>query len=179
MRSLRSKSAMRSRLSAIATVRALVGILGAAALLLACYQMAERYFLPTLGSVWVEESVIYLIAWATFLGCAALVYDDKHVRADVVIRLLSPRGQRYVELLNCLLSIAFCGSVCWLAYLIAADAFAVDERSTTGSSFPIWIFYAALPVGMLLSVVWYLRRIGRLLFGFEAREFSVRSGHDA
>jgi C4-dicarboxylate transporter DctQ subunit len=75
--------------------------------------------------------------------------------------------------------LAFCATVMWFGYLIAVDAFALDERSTTGSSFPIWIFYTSLPVGMLLSVVWYVRRIRNLAFHFEAQEFSVRSGHDA
>ena len=38
--------------------RRLVGALGIAALAMACWQMAERYLLPKLGSVWVEEVVI-------------------------------------------------------------------------------------------------------------------------
>ena len=53
--------------------RRLVGALGIAALAMACWQMAERYLLPKLGSVWIEETVIYLFAWGTFLAVALLV----------------------------------------------------------------------------------------------------------
>lgn len=168
-----------SSASANKLTHVLVGYLGLAALLLACWQMAERYLLPQLGSVWVEEVVIYLIAWATFLGAAALVHDDKHVRADVLIRLMPLPVQRYVEMFNCLLGLMFCGAIAWLGWLITVDALRMDERSATGSAFPIWIFQASLPVGVFLSAIWYARRIFKLAFRFEAGEFEVKSGHDA
>lgn len=159
--------------------RRLVGTLGIAALAMACWQMAERYLLPKLGSVWVEEVVIYLFSWGTFLAVALLVHDDKHVRADVIIRLLPAHLQRRVEFLNCLLGLGFCVIVAWFGGAVAVDAFSLDERSVTGSSIPIWLFYASLPVGMSLSAAWYLRRLYRLAFHFNAHTFSVRSGHDA
>ena len=159
--------------------RRLVGALGIAALAMACWQMAERYLLPKLGSVWIEETVIYLFAWGTFLAVALLVQEDKHVRADVIVRLLPAHLQRRVELLNCLLGFFFCAVVAWFGGVVAVDAFSLDERSVTGSSIPIWFFYASLPVGMSLSAAWYLRQLYRLAFRVDPRTFSIRSGHDA
>lgn len=159
--------------------RGLIGILGTIALLLSCWQMAERYLFPQIGSVWVEEIVVYLIAWATFLGTAALVYDDQHVRGDAIIHLLPLRVQRILEIMNSAMGFAFCGIVAWFGYLIALDAFTVDERSVTGSAFPIWLFYVSLPVGMALAVVWYVRRVFLLTFRFDPTKFSVQSGQEA
>lgn len=159
--------------------RGLIGILGTVALVMSCWQMSERYLFPHIGSVWVEETVVYLIAWATFLGTAALVYEDQHVRGDAVIHLFPLGVQRILETFNSVLGLAFCAVVAWFGYLIAADAFAIDERSVTGSAFPIWIFYVSLPVGMFLAAVWYVRRVFQLLFRFDASKFSVRSGQEA
>lgn len=158
---------------------ALVGILGTVALLLSCWQMIERYLLPQVGSVWVEEIVVYLIAWATFLGTAVLVYEDQHVRGDAIIHLFPIRAQRAMEIVNSALGLAFCAIVAWFGYLIALDAFAIDERSVTGSAFPIWMFYVSLPIGMALATAWYLRRVFQLTFRFDPRKFAVRSGQEA
>ena len=160
-------------------IRKLVGVLGISALTLACWQMAERYLIPKLGSVWVEEVVIYLFSWGTFLSVALLVHNDKHVRADVVIRLMSPQLQRQIEFINCLLSLVFSLIVAWYGGAVTIDAFSLDERSVTGSSIPIWLFYASLPSGMVLCATWYIRRLYQLAFQFDLSSFSVRSGHEA
>jgi TRAP-type C4-dicarboxylate transport system permease small subunit len=159
--------------------RTAIGCAGIVALAFASWQVAERYVFPELGSIWADEAVIYVIGFATFLSVSVLVFDDKHVRADVVIRALPIAWQRWLELLNCALGLLFCGIVGWYGFELTLDAFQTDERSVTGSAFPIWFFYATLPLGMLLSVIWYLRRIHRITLRFDAAEFSVSSGHEA
>jgi TRAP-type C4-dicarboxylate transport system permease small subunit len=160
-------------------VRSIVGYGGVAALALATWQMSERYIFPELGSNWADEAVIYIIGWCTFLCVALLVRIDKHIRADLVVRALPLKAQRAIEFVNSLLGLLFCLVLGWYGYLLTLDAFITDERSVTGSAFPIWIFYASLPVGMLLTVIWYGRRLFQLLFAFNPKEFSIRSGHDA
>lgn len=159
--------------------RALIGWLGTVALLLACWQMAQRYFFPQMALMFVEETVIYLIAWATFLGVAVLVYEDDHVRADVIFRVISKPGQRFLEIVNSSLGLMLCAVIGWYGYLVTIDAFLSDERSVTGAAIPMWLFYASLPTGMILSTMWFARRLVLLTWRFDPAKFAIHSGHEA
>jgi C4-dicarboxylate transporter DctQ subunit len=43
----------------------------------------------------------------------------------------------------------------------------LDERSSTGLEFPMWIYYAALPTGGGLMAVRYIMRLIRFLFFYD------------
>jgi len=38
-----------------------------------------------------------------------LVRTDGHVRPDLVLRLVPPGGQRWMEAVNCVVALVFCG----------------------------------------------------------------------
>ena len=76
-----------------------------------------------------------------------LVRTDGHVRPDLVLRMLPPQAQRWVEVFNCLVAIVFCVGMVWYGWEIVDTACMLDERSSTDLQFPMWIYYLALPVG--------------------------------
>jgi C4-dicarboxylate transporter DctQ subunit len=53
----------------------------------------------------------------------------------------------------------------------------LDEHSSTDFSFPMWIYYSALPVGGLLMTVRYCIRLYRYLFAFDPETMTI--GHTA
>jgi len=153
--------------------RRLTGLLGALALAIGAYQIFGRYIDPRLAITWGDETTVYIIVWGIFIASSQLVRTDGHVRPDLVLRVLKPRHQRIVEIANCVVAIGFCAGLTWFGWRIAVSSFDLDERSSTGLSFPMWIYYACLPTGALLMTVRYLIRLYRYVFRFDAATMSI------
>jgi len=158
--------------------RVLTGVVAAIALLISCYEMATRYFFPRMSPDWATEIVIYLIVWAVFISGSALVRDNRHVRADLVVRLFSPQTQRGMEIFNCIIGLGFCGVVCWFGIAVVDFAYMVDERSESSLLFPIFLYYLCLPVGMFLMTLRYLIRLYQYIFAFDPDTMVITGDED-
>jgi len=155
--------------------RLLVGLLGAGALGIAVVQVFGRYIDPAGAINWAEEVIVYVAVWAVMLIASQLVRTDGHVRPDLVLRLLPPRGQRWLEMLNCLVAIAFTGGMVWYGWRVVSTALLLDQRSSSDLQFPMWIYYAALPTGGALMLMRYVIRLVRYAFLFDPATMTV--GH--
>ncbi|MFI4983538.1 MAG: TRAP transporter small permease, partial [Nevskiales bacterium] len=153
----------------------LVGLLGLAALGVGMWQVFGRYIDSRLSSGWGDELIVYIVVWAVMIVASQLVRHDGHVRPDIVLRLLPPGGQRWLEVFNCLVALVFCAGLFWYGWQIVDTAWMLDEHSYTGLSFPMYIYYAALPTGCALMFVRYVIRLVRYLCFFDAATMSL--GH--
>jgi C4-dicarboxylate transporter DctQ subunit len=97
------------------------------------------------------------------------------VRPDLILRLLPPAGQRWLEAFNCIVALVFCFGMLWYGWEIVDTSLMLEETSSSGLQFPIWIYYAALPAGGVLMTVRYLIRLYRYLFRFDPKTMVV--GH--
>jgi TRAP-type C4-dicarboxylate transport system permease small subunit len=156
----------------------LIGLLGGVALLVGTFQVIGRYLNRHFSFEDGDEIVVYLMVWAVLLASSQLVRTDSHVRPDVVLRLLPPQGQRWLEVFNCCVAILFCGGLAYCALFIVKDAWQLDERSATGLEFPMWIYYSAMLTGGGLMFIRYILRLHRLLFRFDpAHEVVATPNH--
>ena len=155
--------------------RTLVGLLGALAMVVGIVQVVGRYAFPSQAISWAEEVIVYLVVWGVMIISSQLVRTDGHVRPDLVLRLVGPGGQRWMEICNCLVALVFCGGMVWYGWNITANAVMLDEHSATDLSFPMWLYYSALPAGGLLMTVRYLIRLWRYLLHFDPATMTV--GH--
>jgi C4-dicarboxylate transporter, DctQ subunit len=155
--------------------RSLVGLLGAFALLIAVLQVFGRYIDPEHAITWAEEVIVYVAVWAVMIVGSQLVRNDGHVRPDLVLRVLRPGLQRWVEMFNCLVAIAFTFGMVWYGWEVVSTAQLLDQRSSTDLQFPLWIYYLALPVGGGLMLIRYVIRLLRYAFWFDPRTMTV--GH--
>jgi C4-dicarboxylate transporter, DctQ subunit len=155
--------------------RTLVGVLGAVALLIAVVQVFGRYINPAGAITWAEEVIVYIAVWAVMIVGSQLVRTDGHVRPDLVLRLLRPGAQRWIEMFNCLVAIAFTFGMVWYGWQVVDTAQMLDQRSSSDLQFPLWIYYAALPAGGLLMLIRYVIRLLRYAFLFDPRTMTV--GH--
>ncbi len=153
--------------------RAAVGLLGLAALVAGSVQVLGRYLAPAHAISWAEEVIVYLLVWAVMIVASDLARSDGHVRPDVVLRLLPPGGQRWLEIANSLAAIIFCGGLIYYGWQIVATAWMLDERSSTDLQFPMWIYYLALPSGGALMMLRYLARLYRFLFAFDPARMAI------
>ena len=155
--------------------RTIVGLLGAFALAIAVLQVFGRYIDPEHAITWAEEVIVYIAVWAVMLVASDLVRTNGHVRPDLVLRLLRPQAQRWVEVFNCLVAIAFTAGMVWYGWEVVDTAVLLDQRSSSDLQFPICIYYTALPVGGGLMLLRYCARLFRYLFAFDPRIMTI--GH--
>jgi len=155
--------------------RTLVGLLGGVALAIAVTQVFGRYIAPSRSINWGEEVIVYIMVWGVMLIASQLVRTDGQVRPDLVLRMLPPGVQRWVEMFNCLVAIAFTFGMVWYGWDVVGTALLLDQRSSSDLQFPIWIFYTALPAGGALMLIRYVIRLIRYALFFDARTMSV--GH--
>lgn len=161
------------------TERWVVGILAVAALAVSLWQIAGRYVSSQFAISSGEELAVYLIIWAALLSSSALVRDDGHVRADLVVRLLKPAQQRIVEMVNCSIAVGFCAGLAWYGAIVTYDAYDIGERSVTSLGFPMWVYYAALPVAALLMTIRYIIRLFTLAFRFDPDAMHLHANHQS
>src|ERR1700756_4019748 len=151
----------------------LVGILGLLAMVIGLVQVVGRYFFPQIAISYAEEVIVYLVVWGVMIISSQLVRTDGHVRPDLVLRLVGPRGQRWMEAFNCVVALVFCAGMVWYGVNIAQSSFMLDEHSASDFAFPMWIYSCALPVGGLLMFARYCIRLYRYLFGFDPATMTV------
>jgi C4-dicarboxylate transporter, DctQ subunit len=152
-----------------------VGLLGLIALVIGLWQVIGRYFDPAHAISYAEEVIVYLIIWAIMIVSSQLVRTDGHVRPDLVLRLMGPRTQRWVEVFNCIVALVFSGALVWYGWMIVDTSLLIDERSSTDLQFPMWIYYLSLPVGGGLMFVRYAMRLVRFIAFYDPATMSV--GH--
>jgi C4-dicarboxylate transporter, DctQ subunit len=155
--------------------QSLAGLFGLGALVVGLWDFLGRYIATSLSSGWSDEMIVYLIVWAVMLAGSQLVRHDGHVRPDVVLRLMSPATQRWFEVFNCCMALLFCGGLAWYGWQITQTGWEMDERSSTGLEFPMYLYYAAIPTGGGLMTLRYLIRLWRYLFHFDPETMTV--GH--
>ena len=155
--------------------RTLVGVLGACAMVIAAVQVFGRYIAPGAAITWAEEVIVYIAVWAVMIIASQLVRTDGMVRPDLVLRLLRPGVQRWVEMFNCLAAMVFTFGMLWYGWRVVGTALLLDQRSSSDLQFPLWIYYLALPTGGALMFGRYLIRLVRYAFFFDPQTMTV--GH--
>lgn len=148
--------------------RYIAGTLALFAVFAAFYQVFMRY-LFNYSPEWTEEIVVYVVIWAVFIVASTLTKERGHVGATFIVEKLSTPTRRIIEIINCLLSMAFCWLICWWGYQIVHVAYLTDERSLTSFRYPMWIWYLAVPAGTTLIFLRQMIMLYRLIFRFDDR----------
>lgn len=138
-----------------AAENAIVGLLAAITLGIVVYTIVVRLLAPSLTPSWADETTVYLMIWATFIALSSVTAQNRHVRADLLTNSLPPRPQAALEFLSFLCGAIFAALLTWYGFAVARDAWEFGDLSTTTLRFPMWIYYAALPVGTALMTVRY------------------------
>ncbi|MEA2929899.1 MAG: hypothetical protein QOG38_2327 [Hyphomicrobiales bacterium] len=96
-----------------------------------------RYVLG-LGSIWMQEAIIYAHAALFLLAAAWTLKEGGHVRVDVFYAAASPGAKAWVDLLGALLLLLpFCVALIWFSVPYVARSWAILERSRETSGLPL------------------------------------------
>jgi C4-dicarboxylate transporter DctQ subunit len=101
---------------------------------------------------WSEELARYMFIWMIYLCLGSVALRGEHIVIDVLILRMGPRLRRSVLTLALLIAFALNVLVLWTATDIAL-VFQQLGQTSPALSLPMWLVYAALPVGMLISAV--------------------------
>jgi TRAP-type mannitol/chloroaromatic compound transport system permease small subunit len=96
-----------------------------------------RYVLG-LGSIWLQESILYAHAALFLLAAAWTLKEGGHVRVDVFYASASPRVKAWIDLLGALLLLLpFCLAIIWFSWPYVARSWVILERSREASGLPL------------------------------------------
>jgi|SRR3954468_5539489 TRAP-type mannitol/chloroaromatic compound transport system permease small subunit len=96
-----------------------------------------RYVLG-LGSIWLQESILYAHAALFLLAAAWTLREGGHVRVDVFYADASPRAKAWVDLVGTLLLLLpFCLAILWFSLPYVERSWAILERSRESSGLPL------------------------------------------
>ena len=105
-----------------------------------------------LGSIQLQESVLYAHAGLFMLAAAWTLQADGHVRVDVFYSEAGPRRRAIIDFLGALLFLVpFVALLFWLAVPYVARSWAIFERSREASGLPfVYLLKALIPVFAVL-----------------------------
>jgi TRAP-type mannitol/chloroaromatic compound transport system permease small subunit len=109
-----------------------------------------RYFLRT-GTIWLQELEWHLISPIALLGMAYALKHGEQVRVDVLFDRMPATGQRIVEVLTGLLTLAFALIMLRLSLPFVLQAWSTGEGSPNPGGIPYrFALKAFIPLGFAL-----------------------------
>ncbi|MFZ5511924.1 MAG: TRAP transporter small permease subunit [Pseudomonadota bacterium] len=96
----------------------------------------------------------YLFSAIFLLGGAYALLHNEHVRIDLVVGKLSPRGHAWVDIFGTLFFLLpMAVMVLWLSSHFALSSFQSQEMSPNAGGLIVWPAKALIPLGFLLLVL--------------------------
>ena len=110
----------------------------ALAILLIGFAVVLLRYVLGLGSIWLQESILYAHAALFLLAAAWTLKQGGHVRVDVFYADASPRAKAWVDLVGVLLLLLpFCLAILWFSLPYVTRSWAILERSRESSGLPL------------------------------------------
>jgi C4-dicarboxylate transporter DctQ subunit len=110
-----------------------------------------RYFFSVSLS-WAEEAMLFLMIGCVFLGAGPVAWMGRHIRMDVVVSLLPPRGRVVFETFSDLATIATCVALAIFAWPVLTMLEDLDQRSAS-ANIPLVIPQAVVPLGLIIMAL--------------------------
>lgn len=114
--------------------------------------------------LFVEEYSGYLIVLIVYFGLAWALRSEKHIHMELVVRQLSPRVRRGVELVNTVICLGLLGYFLVEGTKFALFSLELGIRSEWYSGSIMWPFHSLIPIGLAmftLEMIGYFARIIR------------------
>lgn len=116
------------------------------------YEVASRGVFGQ-GTLWSNETTIYLSAIAYLVAGGYALAHRRHVRIDLVYDLLSPRTKAYLDLFTFLFFVLYVGALIWVGTTMGWTSFRQGEGTGTPWNPPIWPVKLAIPLAALLLLL--------------------------
>jgi C4-dicarboxylate transporter DctQ subunit len=123
-------------------------------------QEVVRRFVLNYSSAWGEEAARYAFIYLGWIGAAYAVRERAHIRFDILLQRMGPRGKVVVFTIAELATIAFaCIALYWSLHTIRT-LLQFDAATPVLRVNKVW-FEAAVPIGFALIVLRSVQNIQR------------------
>ena len=108
-----------------------------------------------IGSIWLQESILYAHAALFLLAAAWTLRNDGHARIDILYGEASPRTKALVDFLGALLLLLpFMAVLAWYSWPYVARSWAILERSQEVSGLPfVYLLKSLIPLFAVLMAL--------------------------
>lgn len=117
--------------------------------------------LAGIGFPWLIDAIEYGLFAGTFLAAPWVLREGAHVRVDIVVSALPPRGAALIETIADLIGLAVCLILLWYGVKVTLTAQALGSMVLKSIIFPEWRALAVVPLSSLLLAVEFILRLGR------------------
>lgn len=111
-------------------------------------------FTKTFMIPWGEELARYCMVWIIFLGVGAAAKRGEHFSVTAVTGALPSRVQNLLTVLRNIILVGFNLFVAWFCMKIFQNQMMM-QQVTPSLKWPMWLIYAAIPVGSVLMAIRY------------------------
>lgn len=130
------------------------------------FNVLLRYLFHT-GSVAMQELEWHLMAPVSLLCIAYAIKHEGHVRVDILYGRFSPRAKQVLEVVSCLVAVAFSVIIIQLSIGYVTQSYMIGEKSPDPGGLPYrFLLKATIPLGFLLLLVQSLAATLRALIPF-------------
>lgn len=113
------------------------------------------------GFIWADEYLRLAVLWVAFIGSIAAARDHRHLRIDLLSRLLPPSLTRWTDFIADLATVVICMVLAWYSLAFVSETFEYKDQAF--GRLPLWWFQSILPAGFLLIgfryAIWAVKRI--------------------
>ena len=117
------------------------------------------------GIAWsneISELMLYVIA---MLSAPLLLRQGRHIRVDILLRVLPPKVAYGCEWVADSMGILCCAALVWYGAVATANSYSSGAQSIKTLVMPEWWFLAPLPACFALLAIEFVLRMRRLALG--------------
>ena len=98
----------------------------------------------------------YLMASAGFFALASTLRHGEHIRVTVLLNVLSPAGQRRLDIGAISVGLAVAISLAFFSSKLVLDSWMFNDISTSNDATPLWIPQLTMAVGNILFAIAFI-----------------------
>lgn len=122
------------------------------------YEVVARYVFNS-PTEWSLELSCYGLVWSAFLGAAYTLDTNQHVRVEILTERLPSTLRITAEYLVNAAGLVFSALASWKGFNHVRVSFINEHTSNTPLAVPMYLAELAVPIGMLLLALAFLRRL--------------------
>ncbi|MEE4245331.1 MAG: TRAP transporter small permease [Kangiellaceae bacterium] len=111
------------------------------------------------GILWNESLIRVLVLWLTLMGAITATYGNRHIKINILDRLMSDRIHNYWQAFLHLISSVVCGLVAYYSLLFVIEEYSYGEIAF--GQIPVWITESIIPFGFSLMALRFFIMIFR------------------
>lgn len=112
--------------------------------------------------IWADETLVFLMIWAVFLGAAIVTWEGQHLRVDLATRIAPYRLKIALRLIETLVFAAVCVFMIAQSWIVVGR-YIDSTQVSMAVRVPMEVPHSALLVGFTCMLILSLLRLPRVL----------------